>query len=360
MNCEELIQLKAKLLCYGVKANKNTRMFMKEVNPYVLDKGFMHAAHFLIGNLVINTCISEKFCENSPFSIDVVDQRLELYEDKRYVTEIKVLPLPEWCNNYVDGYRIGDYLRPHSPNCVACWPYLICNYYSQGNQCKFCSMGSYHIQTILPEHIVGRMIEKSLRHNPHYEVALSGGTCNEPDHSINYFSKICQDARKYGAEYISVETAPPSDLSYISELSRSGATAIIMNLEIADNCLRKQLCPGKSLISELHYMHAYEEAIKSFGIGNVSCVLIAGIQEAEEIVKKASDLINIGVIPTIIPFKPLDGCILKEHKTVNPDELIIISSEIEKMLKKHNLFAVNQKGCTKCNGCSLETIVAQF
>lgn len=39
MNCEELIQLKAKLLCYGVKANKNTKMFMKEVNPYVLDKG---------------------------------------------------------------------------------------------------------------------------------------------------------------------------------------------------------------------------------------------------------------------------------------------------------------------------------
>lgn len=360
MNCEELIQLKAKLLCYGVKADKNTQIFMKEINPYVLDKGFMHAAHFLVDNLVVNTCISEEFCKNSPFSIGIADQKLELYEDKKYVAEIKVLPLPEWCNKYVDGYRVGDYIRPHSPNCVACWPYLICNYYSQGSQCKFCSMGSYHIQTILPEQIVGKMIEKSLKHNSLYEVALSGGTCNEPDHSISYFAKICEAARKYGAEYISVETAPPSDLSYISDLKQSGATAIIMNLEVADDNLRKQLCPGKSAISELHYMHAYEEAIKSFGIGNVSCVLIAGIQKASDIVKKASELINIGVIPTIIPFKPLDGCILRNYEIVCPDELIMISTEVEKMLKKYKLFAINQKGCTKCNGCSLETVAAQF
>lgn len=360
MRCEEFVQLKAKLLCYGVKADKNTQMYMKEINSYVLDKGFMHAAHFLIEDHIINTCISERFCEESPFTIKIVENKLELYEDERYVTEIKVLQLPEWCNDYVEGYRVGDYIRPHSQDCVACWPYLVCNYYVQGMQCQFCSMGSYHIQTIIPEHIVGKMVYRSLKHNPHYEVALSGGTCNEPDHSINYFAKICENIRQYGAKYISVETAPPSDLSYINKLYNSGATAIIMNLEVADDNLRKKMCPGKSSISELHYMHAYEEAIKSFGIGNVSCVLIAGIQEAEDIVKKASELIDLGVIPTIIPFKPLDGCILKENETVNPDELIMISTEVEKLLNRKGLLAANQKGCTKCNGCSLETAVAQF
>lgn len=360
MTCEELIQLKAKLLCYGVKAGRNTQMYMKEINPYVLDKGFMHAAHFLVDNLVVNTCISEKFCQKSPFMIEVIDDRLELYEKDKYITEIEVLPLPQWCNDYVEGYRVGDYIRPHSPNCVACWPYLLCNYYTQGKQCQFCSMGSYHIQTILPEYIVGKMIKKSLEYNPEYEVALSGGTCNEPDHSINYFAKVCENARKYGAEYISVETAPPSELSYISKLKYSGATAIIMNLEVADDNLRKLLCPGKSSISQLHYMYAYEEAVKAFGVGNVSCVLIAGIQKAEDIIKKSSELINLGVIPTIIPFKPLDGCLLKEYKTVVPDELITISEEIEKMLNMHGLLAADQKGCTRCNGCSLETVVAQF
>lgn len=360
MTCLELMQLKAKLLCYGVKADKNVQMRMKEVNSYILDKGFMHAAHFLIGDVVINTCISEAFCKKSPYSVAMSGDGFGLYENEKYITKIEVLPLPQWCNEYVEGYRVGDYIRPHSNNCVACWPYLICNYYSQGKQCQFCSMGSYHIQTILPNDIVGRMIEKALNFKTQYEVALSGGTCHEPDHSIKYFASICEHARKNGAEYISVETAPPNELHYLRQLKDSGATAVIMNLEIADDNLRKQLCPGKSSISQLHYMHAYEEAVKRFGIGNVSCVLISGLQNADDIIQKSEELIDIGVIPTIIPLKPLDGCLLKNHPTADPNELIMISTEIEKKLSKYGLLATNQKGCTKCNGCSLETVAAQL
>lgn len=360
MICEDMMRLKARLLCYGVRANENTKIHMKEINHYVLDKGFIHAAHFMINDMIINTCISEDFCKESPFEIKLVDNTLELYDQEKFVSIITVLPLPEWCDEYIEGYRIGDYIRPHSTNCVACWPYLICNYYSHGKQCQFCSMGNYHIQTIIPEHIVGRMIEKSIKYNPKYEIALSGGTCNEPDHSIKYFSKICEYSREYGAEYISVETAPPNDLLYIKELKNSGATAVIMNLEIADDDLRQQLCPGKSSISQLHYMYAYEEAVKQFGEGNVSCVLLAGIQNPQDIIKKSSELIDIGVIPTIIPLKPLDGCILKEHPITDPNELIMISVEVERMLNKRGLLANNQRGCTKCNGCSLETVAAQL
>lgn len=360
MTCKDLMQLKAKLLCYGVKADKNTRMCMKEVNSYILDKGFMHAAHFLIGNVVVNTCISEAFCEKSPYLIAITNDGFGLYENGKYITEIEVLSLPQWCNEYVEGYRLGDYIRPHSNNCVACWPYLICNYYAQGKQCQFCSMGSYHIQTILPHEIVGRMIGMAMTFKPQYEVALSGGTCHEPDHSIKYFANICENARAYGANYISVETAPPNELHYLGHLKDSGATAIIMNLEIADDNLRRQLCPGKSSISQLHYMHAYEEAVKLFGLGNVSCVLISGLQDADDIIRKSIELIDMGVIPTIIPLKPLDGCLLKNHPTANPDELIMISTEVEKILGKYGMLAKNQKGCTKCNGCSLETVAAQL
>lgn len=358
MDYEKLMHLKAKLLCYGVKANRSTQMYMKEINPYVLDKGFMHAAHFLIKDVVINTCISEKFCLSSPFTLRENKNKLYLYENEVLITEIEVLPLPEWCNEYIDGYRVGDYLRPHSPNCIACWPSLICNYYTVGKQCKFCSMGSYHIQTVLSEDVVGKMIAKAIRSNPQYEIALSGGTCNQPDSSILYYSKICEYACDNGATYISVETAPPKDLGYLKYLKDSGATAVIMNLEVANEALRRELCPGKSTISQKHYMQAYEKAVKIFGIGNVSCVLIAGIQRAEDIIHKSLELISLGVIPTIIPLKPLDGCLLRDHKTADPDELIMISAEVEKMLHYKGMLANEQKGCTKCNGCSLETVAA--
>lgn len=356
----ELIRLKARLLCYGVKADDHTKHFMEQINPYVLDKGFMHAAHFMIDNLIINTCISESFCEKSPFTIKERDGILKLVENEKFLSKINVLPLPEWCEKYVDGYRIGDYLRPHSKHCIACWPYLKCNYYNIGKQCHFCSMGDYRIRTILPETIVGEMINVAILDNPNYEIALSGGTCHEPDHSIKYFSKICEYVQKSDAKYISVETAPPSELFYIDELKKSGATALIMNLEIVNEKLRKKLCPGKSSISQLHYLYAYERAVNIFGAGNVSCVLIAGIQPAEDIINKSIELIDIGVVPTIIPFKPLDDCQMKNHSTADSDELILIATEVDKLLNKYNLTASNQKGCTKCNGCSLETIIEQL
>lgn len=360
MTCIELMQLKAQLLCFGIKVSKKTKIEMEQVNEYVFDKGFVHAAHFLIDDTVINTCIAEKFCQKSPFEILSYDKGFKLYKNNNYLTDIRVLPLPNWCTEYVDGYRIGDYIRPHSNNCVSCWPYLKCSYYSKNNQCKFCSIGSYHIKTIISEPEVVRMISKALSFNQEYEIALSGGTCNEPDHSINYFSNICAGAKANGAKYISVETAPPSELSYIKKLHDSGATAIIMNLEIADDRLRKEICPGKASISEAHYMNAYEESVKIFGPGNVSCVLIAGIQPANDIIRKSEELIDLGVIPTIIPFKPLDGCQLHWHNTVDPNELIGISQEIDILLKKNNLFAIEQKGCTKCNGCSLETVASSL
>lgn len=360
MNCAELIRLKADLLCYGVTADTHAKCFMEQINPYVLDKGFMHAAHFVIDELIINTCISEAFCKRSPYRITERAGKLELSREGNFVSKIGVLPLPNWCSEVVDGYKIGDYLRPHSYQCVACWPYLQCNYYSSGKQCQFCSMGDYRLKTILPEDIVGEMIKVALLNNPDYEIALSGGTCHEPDHSIAYFSRVSDFARQNDAQYVSVETAPPAKLHYIDELKRSGATAIIMNLEVANDELRKKVCPGKASISEIHYLHAYEQAVASFGAGNVSCVLISGIQPSEDIVHKADELINIGVIPTIIPFKPLDGCLMRDHSVADPDELVAIATEIDSLLHKHGLAASNQKGCTRCNGCSLETIIEKL
>ena len=360
LNCKNLVDLKANLLCYGVKADIYTKRLMEQVNPYILDKGFIHAAHFMIGDLIINTCISESFCDQSPFSIKENHGSFDLFENENYLSEINILPLPDWCNEYVDGYRIGDYLRPHSKSCVACWPYLKCNYYAIGKQCHFCSMGDYRIRTILPENVVGEMIRVAISNNPAYEIALSGGTCHEPDHSIIYFSKICEIARQNSAEYISVETAPPSELFYINELKNNGATAIIMNLEVADDKLREKICPGKSSITQLHYLYAYEKAVNVFGAGNVSCVLIAGIQKAEDIIKKSAELIELGVVPTIIPFKPLDGCSMRNHPVADPHELIMITTEVDILLNKYGLAASNQRGCTKCNGCSLETILERI
>jgi hypothetical protein len=360
MNRNEILLLKTELLCAGIRITPNAVDPLRLKNRYIFEKGFIHAAHFTINETIINTCVSETFCEKSPYYINYDNGDFRLFrsdgEQDEFLLAIDVLELPQWCEGNIDGYTIGDYIRPHSENCIACWPYLICDYYSNANQCKFCSMGDYRIRTRLSENVVGKMIAKALSFNPNYELALSGGTCNKPDGSLSYFTTVCKKAVEAGAKYISVEITPPENLDRINELYEAGATAIIMNLEIADDTLRKIICPGKSLIPKQRYFNAFEHAVKLFGEGNVSSVLIAGLQPKRDIINVARDMTMIGVIPTIIPFKPLDGCLLNTMSPTSSNELLEIAESVEVLLKQNKLLASEQHGCTKCNGCSVEVL----
>ena len=214
MTSKELMRLKARLLCYGVKSDSKTRKIMTDVNPYVIEKGFVHAAHFQIDDMIINACMEDRFCKKSPFSIEYRGGVLSLMEGGAFVCEIKVLELPDWCKIMVEGHCIGKYLRPHSMQCISFWPYLQCAYYQEGKQCKFCSLGEYMryyslSDAILPLPVAQEMLYHALRFNPQYEVALSGGTCVGSDHSILYYSEICERACSYGANYTTA-AAPQS------------------------------------------------------------------------------------------------------------------------------------------------------
>ncbi len=175
----------------------------------------------------------------------------------------------------------------------------------------------------------------------------------------SYLIEIITGVRKFTSVPISVEMAPPKDANKIDQLKAAGASSLIMNLEIADPVLRKQICPGKSSITYESYYNCYKHSIEVFGRGKVSCVLIAGIQPKEDIVKECEKLAEIGVIPTIIPFKAMDDCELKVPNC-NAEELIWISERVGQLLRQRGLSPKMQEGCTKCGGCSLETNYFDF
>ena len=356
MNCKDLLQTKAELLCWGLKTDESTKASLSLQNPFLFEHGYIHAAHFILDNQIINACVSEKFCQRSPYEIRQNGNSFALYKGTKFIAPISVIPLQEWSHEFVDGFMLGNFLRPHSWSCVVCWPVLKCDYYSTGQQCKFCCMGDYELEMILSESTVVKMIEIAIRHSPFYEISLGGGIHNGRDQTYAYFSRICEGIRKKFDNSISIEIAPPDNLDYLNYLHDSGATAVIINLEIANDTLRKKICPAKGKIPLQHYLDSYARAVRVFGRGNVSCVLIAGIQSKYDIMDMATKLVETGVIPTVIPFKPLDGCIMKNAQLTDPEELIEIAFYINELLKKEDLRASKQLGCTKCNGCSLETV----
>lgn len=351
MDCKQLTEIKAGLLCYGVNVDKEVGEELLKSRPYFYDKGFVHAINANI--LGSNVCVSvaELFSGVSPYHLrhreggfyidceDGVSVPINLFDD-----------LPK------TGTVIDSLARPHSNHVISLWPSLVCCFDRPGAKCKFCSIKPTPEQGVVPaQEVVEGLRALYAITGDRYSINLGGGTYINPDNMTRYLIEIIKGVRTFTQVPISVEMAPPSDISLLKELKDAGASSLIMNLEVADDSLRKEICRGKSAIKKQHYYDCYRYGAEVFGRGKISCVLIAGIQPAGDIVKECETLTDIGVIPTIIPFKAMDDCEFHDRANCNADELISISQRVGEILKSKGLSPKTQEGCTKCGGCSLET-----
>lgn len=353
--------IKAELLCYGLRLDTTAYIKISNQNPHALERTLVHAMHIIINGIVINVCVVEEFCKDSPYYL-TYNKDFILCKDGKEVCNVKIIDYPSWCNEKMSGYQIVDYLRPHSETCISCSPILKCGYQEIGKACRFCSLNEYASQSNVEEKInpkiLAKMIFRAMMYK-NYELNFSSGTILTEDKSANYYIEVLKELKELKLKkfpYISVEITPPDKDHYIQYMADIGVTALIMNIEIVDNKLRKTICPGKSEISLKRYIEAMQNAVHILGKGNVSSVLLAGIQPAEDIINMGRKLIEIGVIPTIMPFKPLDDCAMKKEKKTNPNELLFISERLESQMIKSGLNPRSQYGCTRCGGCSLETV----
>lgn len=350
MNCKELARLKAGLLCYGINVEEEVGQRLLKCRPYFYDKGFVHAINANI--LGSNVCFSvaEKFSRISPYHLRERNGTFFVEDENGESVPVSLFDdLPR------TGTVIDELARPHSNHVISLWPSLVCCYDRPGKKCKFCSIETTATQTIVPAREVVHGLKALFALTDRYSVNLGGGTYRDPDTMAKYLLEIVQGIRTFTAAPISLELAPPSDLTLISQLKAAGASSLIMNLEIADPELRKEICPGKSSISYESYYTCYRCGVREFGRGRISCVLIAGIQPKEDIVSECEKLTDEGVIPTVIPFKAMDHCSFRDRSNCNREELLWISERVSMILAKKGLSPRMQEGCTKCGGCSLET-----
>ena len=350
MDCIQLAKIKAGLLCYGVNVDKEVGKELLKSRPYFYDKGFVHAVNANI--LGSNVCVSvaELFSGVSPYHLRHNDNGFFIEDEGGIRVPISLFDdLPK------TGTVIDMLARPHSNNVISLWPSLVCCYDRPGAKCKFCSIKPTDEQRVVPANEVVEGLRALYALTDKYSINIGGGTHLNPDNMARYLIEIIKGVRGFTNVPISVELAPPSDITLISELKEAGASSLIMNLEIADENLRKQICPGKSSIKKKHYYDCYRYGVEIFGRGKISCVLIAGIQPEQDIVNECELLTDIGVIPTIIPFKAMDDCEFRDRPNCNREELLRISTKVGAFLRAKSLSPEMQEGCTKCGGCSLET-----
>ncbi len=351
--------IKTDLLCYGARISKEAEKFVFNINPYLINKGIHNASFCINGDTYINMQINEKYCEASPYIIHYDANKLYLLKNDNRICEIKVTVAPTWYEKRTtNGTYMRDVFNVHGRNTLAFSKYSDCEYVTRGLKCKFCSIS---VNTLQHDNIDTRIndiletLESAFEYNPDYSIALSEGTKAGRDRGALFFAKIAKSiVDKFGIKHISAELAPPEEMKYIDSMIENGITSIIMNIELYDNNLRQAICPGKSEISFEHYIECLSYAVKLVGVGNVSSVLIAGIEPISNTIECAKILLGKGIVPIVIPFKPYDNCEFSSKPVTNPRILEEIHDAIEKESFRIGFPRTLPHSCIACGACNLQ------
>ena len=349
MKRKDFLRLKAGLLCSGMKITDDAKAELLREYPHFFVKGFVHATNMSIFGSNLCVSIADGYSRKSEYTLCRAENGYKIsYEDKE--VPVKFFGALPKTGTVVDGMA-----QLHAPGCINIWPSSACCYDTDELKCKFCSLEK-ECSAPVPIEKLAEGIKKllSLLGDGRYVLNMSGGTYVSPDHMADYYIRLVRKIREFSDCPITIELAPPTENKKIKELKDAGCTAVIMNIEIADVSLRRQICPGKSRISYERYHEALRYAVEMFGHGMVSSVLIGGIQPDEDIIKECEILASEGVFPTIMPFRPFDNCELHGFKACSPESLVEMSERLGELLRKYKLAPEKQPGCTECGGCSIE------
>ncbi len=348
MNIQKQIQIKADLLCKGMRVSDRSKQLLSAEYPDFFEKGIMHSINVKFADTNVNVSVADDFARTSPYLLDEKDGSFFISDGNGYTFPIGFFGMLPHTGTIVDTYA-----RLHSTGCVTIWPSSNCCYDKGSEKCRFCSIVKIRETPLDPDELADG-IKKLFERSAGNMLNFSGGTYLNPDNMADYWITLVKKIRAFSDCKIAIELAPPSDLSKLDNLKQAGANVVIMNLEVADDALRAKICPGKSKITREHYYRAFRRAVELFGYGQVSSVLIAGIQPKEDIIAECERLAAIGVFPTIMPIRPLDNANVDFATRCSPDDLKEIANRLAEYLVKYKLDYKLQEGCTKCGGCSIE------
>lgn len=353
---DEITHIKAMLLCEGVYANNTATEAMRALG---IADGFIHSPNLLLDEFTVNACMMEHFLKEPHCSITYLDGKFYLHYRSpesiipEFIGSIDFIRTPKWGNKIVAGHLVSDYLRPHSKHCISVWPNQKCALGER--KCMFCTLSGI---TALEPEVVADMIDVALESDQTYEVHISGGVYVSFEKNEDYYSQISYIIHnRHPTTRISLETTPPLSIDGLQKYKDSGISSLIMNLEIANESARNELCNGKSEISLKRYFEAYEEGVGIFGKWNIGAVLLWGIKAVtkEQLLNCVQKMCSMGIYPVIMPFQPLVGSALQKAAPTDAESFWEISKEVGRIVTESSRKeTVCKFGCINCGACSIE------
>lgn len=333
--------LKTALLCLGVHLPEDLRTGRKG------GAGPAGGRYLVIGNGVVNAPVYG-FAVESPFSVKKEGTRYILNEGS---CEVVIVEDPHFYQlETEDGTPYKKIALLHGLDCLATTVYQKCIRWRK-EPCSFCGieLSLTYGSTVLrktPQQLLE--VAQAAKNEGATHVTLTTGTVNETDKGAFILAESASALRRTGLPvHVQVE---PVKREYLETLKDSGADTIGIHIETEKDLFRK-VCPGKDFSQ---FESAWRESLEIFGENQVSSYILVGLGEKEEKMdSQIEKMVRMGVIPYVVPFRPLSGTMMETCRPPPFDTVRRSSLFAAEKMKECGVDPFkNKAGCVRCGACS--------
>lgn len=299
------------------------------------------------------------YASSSPYGLAFIKEQVVLCKDDEPVMQVTLQPEPTfYAHRSAEGIPYRRIALKHGKDCLATTVFQKCIYWNSVQRCKFCGIelsleADSTIEKKTPRQLseVAQLAQATdgIKH-----VVLTTGVFPKEEIGIRHICD-CADAIKRTTDLpIHVQIEPPSQDGRLRDLKESGVDTIGLHIESFDCKTLHLIAPAKAVLGLGRYSRAWEEAVKIFGVNQVSSFLLAGLGENPlSIIEGSEYLIELGVYPFIVPLRPIAGSILQHSLPPPPEFMMGVYEEVSDLLKQHDMTSKKCKaGCVRCGACS--------
>ena len=261
-----------------------------------------------------------------------------------------------------DGIPYEQIARLHGSDVLATTVVQTCIRYAESDRCRFCtieeSLRSGATTAAKTPSQLAEVAEAAVRLDGVRQMVMTTGTTTGSDRGARNLARSVRAVLEAVPGLpVQVQCEPPGDLAWIRALHNAGATAIGIHVEALDDEVRRRWMPGKSAVPMTEYEAAWDEAVRVFGRNRVSTYLLVGLgEDPDELIAGAGQLIDRGVYPFIVPFRPMSGTLAARDRIAAPSAQLLryVTEGVAAKLRAAGMNGSDQQaGCAACGACSV-------
>jgi radical SAM protein (TIGR04043 family) len=260
-----------------------------------------------------------------------------------------------------DGISYEQIARLHGRDVLATTVVQTCVRYGEDTRCRFCtieeSLRAGTTTRVKHPAQLAEVAEAAVRLDGVRQLVMTTGTSNGPDRGAKHLVRCVAAVHEAVPGLpVQVQVEPPRGLGWIARLRDAGTTTIGIHVESLDEDVRRRWMPGKATVPLERYDVVWAEAVRVFGRNRVSTYLLIGLgEDPDELVKGAKRLIDMGVYPFVVPYRPLAGSLAHADGVPAPSRDLVadVTDRVGRALRKARMRGIDQgAGCAACGACS--------